>query len=270
MRGSCFPAQIFKEICSQQRSPALSSSLLLFACLLAIMITDIFEKWQPSFQLQRREIVTITAATTAVIAAKTLYSLAQQVHGKRVRFALSVIWRGKKFYGSGDCAVVPYTLPFVGSTREYRRDPQGFVEKWTKKFGPVYKMHIFGRVRVTNRQRHVLDMKIHYFWGSDNDGRFGKPCPRDLLEQWLWFPARHASCKVFRQNGCMADCLTDYNHHLHRNSTFVCWWISTNTLKLLEHVKFCWTIYIETWRITSLVSLNMCAWGNVISVYHSN
>lgn len=24
-------------------------------------------------------------------------------------------------------------------------------------------MHIFGRVRVTNRQRHVLDMKIHYF-----------------------------------------------------------------------------------------------------------
>lgn len=63
----------------------------LFACLLAIMITDIFEKWQPSFQLQRREIVTITAATTAVIAAKTLYSLAQQVHGKRVRFALSVI-----------------------------------------------------------------------------------------------------------------------------------------------------------------------------------
>lgn len=91
MRGSCFPAQIFKEICSLQRSPALSSSLLLFACLLAIMITDIFEKWQPSFQLQRREIVTITAATTAVIAAKTLYSLAQQVHVKRVRFALSVI-----------------------------------------------------------------------------------------------------------------------------------------------------------------------------------
>lgn len=176
----------------------------------------------------------------------------------------------QKFYGSGDCAVVPYTLPFVGSTREYRRDPQGFVEKWTKKFGPVYKMHIFGRVRVTNRQRHVLDMKIHYFWGSDNDGRFGKLCPRDLLEQWLWFPARHASCKVFRQNGCMADCLTDYNHHLHRNSTFVCWWISTNTLKLLEHVKSCWTIYIETWRITSLVSLNMCACGNVISVYHSN
>lgn len=32
--GSCFPAQIFKEICSQQHSPALSSSLL-FVCLLA-------------------------------------------------------------------------------------------------------------------------------------------------------------------------------------------------------------------------------------------
>lgn len=43
------------------------------------MLADIIEKWQPSIQLHRREIVTITAATTAVIAAKAVYSLAKQV-----------------------------------------------------------------------------------------------------------------------------------------------------------------------------------------------
>ncbi|KAI9470410.1 hypothetical protein BDB00DRAFT_252712 [Zychaea mexicana] len=46
----------------------------------------------------------------------------------------------------GDCPSVPYHNPFVGSTLEYRKNPQAFVEKWHKALGPVFRAHIFGRV----------------------------------------------------------------------------------------------------------------------------
>lgn len=43
--------------------------------------------------------------------------------------------------------MVPYTWPFIGSTPEYRKDPQTFVEKWTKELGPVFRAYLFGNVR---------------------------------------------------------------------------------------------------------------------------
>lgn len=42
--------------------------------------------------------------------------------------------------------LVPYVLPFIGSSPEYRKDPKAFLDKWTAKFGPVFRAHIFGRV----------------------------------------------------------------------------------------------------------------------------
>lgn len=44
--------------------------------------------------------------------------------------------------------LVPYTFPIIGSTKEYQADPQAFIEKWTAKLGPVFRVHLFGRVSV--------------------------------------------------------------------------------------------------------------------------
>ncbi|KAI8140540.1 cytochrome P450 [Fennellomyces sp. T-0311] len=45
-----------------------------------------------------------------------------------------------------DCPMVPYTNPVLGSTMEYCKNPQTFVENWTEKLGPVYRVHLFGRL----------------------------------------------------------------------------------------------------------------------------
>ncbi|KAI8144574.1 cytochrome P450 [Fennellomyces sp. T-0311] len=45
-----------------------------------------------------------------------------------------------------DCPVVPYSNPLTGSSAEYRKNPKEFVEKWTQKLGPVYRVHLFGRL----------------------------------------------------------------------------------------------------------------------------
>ncbi|KAI9019971.1 cytochrome P450 [Phycomyces nitens] len=46
---------------------------------------------------------------------------------------------------SKGCPLVPYTLPFVGSTLEYRKDPEAFCKKWHDKLGPVFRAHLFGK-----------------------------------------------------------------------------------------------------------------------------
>lgn len=43
--------------------------------------------------------------------------------------------------------MVPYRLPLKGSTSEYRQNPQAFVEKYAKLYGPVYRAYLFGEVK---------------------------------------------------------------------------------------------------------------------------
>ncbi|KAI9495643.1 cytochrome P450 [Zychaea mexicana] len=63
------------------------------------------------------------------------------------------------FKGPSDgCPTVPYRDPIKGSSAEYRKDPRAFVEKWTKALGPVYRVHLYGRMHTIISGRYVREI----------------------------------------------------------------------------------------------------------------
>ncbi|KAI8147964.1 cytochrome P450 [Fennellomyces sp. T-0311] len=68
----------------------------------------------------------------------------------------------KTFFEAKDtCPVVPYKYPIFGSTKEYTEDPQAFIEKWTAKLGPVYRVHLFGTMNTVVSGRYVREVFLN-------------------------------------------------------------------------------------------------------------
>ncbi|KAI9257383.1 cytochrome P450 [Phascolomyces articulosus] len=57
-----------------------------------------------------------------------------------------------------NCPIVPYHNPLTGSTLEYRQNPQAFVEKYSAAFGPVFRIHIFGRLHTVVSGNYVREV----------------------------------------------------------------------------------------------------------------
>ncbi|KAG2219502.1 hypothetical protein INT45_002819 [Circinella minor] len=70
-------------------------------------------------------------------------------------YALYKQFSKEKDYG---CPTVPYTDSVKGSEEEYRKDPRAFVEKWTEKLGPVYRVHIFGRMHTVVSGKYAREV----------------------------------------------------------------------------------------------------------------
>lgn len=113
-------------------------------------VTKFIESIHLLSQLQRREAAgTIVAATLAVAAAGGIYSFIQKVLNKILHILEKLLLRtALKLEALEDpgCKTVPSSSLLYGSTQEYRKDPQKFVEKWTEEFGPVFRAHLFGEV----------------------------------------------------------------------------------------------------------------------------
>ncbi|KAI8144566.1 cytochrome P450 [Fennellomyces sp. T-0311] len=62
---------------------------------------------------------------------------------------------------SDGCPTVPYRNPLTGSSAEFRRDPRAFVEEWTAKLGPVYRVHLFGRMHTIVSGRYVREVFLN-------------------------------------------------------------------------------------------------------------
>ncbi|KAJ8660769.1 hypothetical protein O0I10_003412 [Lichtheimia ornata] len=54
-----------------------------------------------------------------------------------------------------EAPLVPYTFPMIGSSREYRKDPKAFIEKWSSTLGPMFRAHLFGRVHTVISAEYV-------------------------------------------------------------------------------------------------------------------
>ncbi|KAI8147549.1 cytochrome P450 [Fennellomyces sp. T-0311] len=59
------------------------------------------------------------------------------------------------------CPTVPYTHPMFGSTEEYKKDPAAFVEKWSAELGPVFRVHIFGRLQTVVSGNYVREILLN-------------------------------------------------------------------------------------------------------------
>lgn len=86
--------------------------------------------------LQQRQTTTATVATTSIIAATVLlYSVHRFSRNKR----------------DDSTPCIPYTFPFIGSTLEYLADTEAFAKKYSDLYGPVFKAHLFGKVKRSKR-----------------------------------------------------------------------------------------------------------------------
>ncbi|KAI9268107.1 cytochrome P450, partial [Phascolomyces articulosus] len=64
--------------------------------------------------------------------------------------------------GSSDgCPVVPYRNPLNGSSTEFRQNPREFIQKWTEKLGPVYRVHLFGKLYTVVSGRYVREVFLN-------------------------------------------------------------------------------------------------------------
>ncbi|KAI9495644.1 cytochrome P450 [Zychaea mexicana] len=112
---------------------------------------------------QQQTIGVITAA--AVVTSYSLYKLWNQ--------------------GPNDgCPVVPYTNPLNGSSAEFRKNPREFIQTWTEKLGPVYRVHLFGRLYTVVSGRYVrevfLNNNFDFFTGINR--RFNMPLMAGIPE----------------------------------------------------------------------------------------
>ncbi|ORZ00401.1 hypothetical protein BCR43DRAFT_485148 [Syncephalastrum racemosum] len=57
--------------------------------------------------------------------------------------------------------MVSYKFPIIGSTREYRKDPRAFLEKYEAKYGPVYRAHLFGRICTVVSDQYVREVFLN-------------------------------------------------------------------------------------------------------------
>ncbi|KAJ8660770.1 hypothetical protein O0I10_003413 [Lichtheimia ornata] len=112
-------------------------------------------------------------------------------------YALS---RSRSHSKNKDTPMVPYTFPLIGSSREYRKDPEAFIKKWSSELGDVYKVHLFGRIQTVVSGKHV------YCLQKDFDFQQGMSKTFDI---WLLLDAplggrftldmiRHATIKFTR------------------------------------------------------------------------
>ncbi|KAI9028902.1 cytochrome P450 [Phycomyces nitens] len=62
---------------------------------------------------------------------------------------------------SNGCPRVPHTLPFVGLTSVYRKDPKAFCEKWHAELGPVFRVHLFGNEVTVVSGRYVREVFLN-------------------------------------------------------------------------------------------------------------
>ncbi|KAJ8660802.1 hypothetical protein O0I10_003445 [Lichtheimia ornata] len=86
----------------------------------------------------------IIAGSVAIVSLCAAYSLGSRLRGS-----------------NNGVPLVPYTFPIIGSTREYRDDPQAFIEKWTAKLGPVFRVHLFGRIHTVVSDRYVREVFLN-------------------------------------------------------------------------------------------------------------
>ncbi|KAI7850426.1 cytochrome P450 [Circinella umbellata] len=89
------------------------------------------------------------------------------------------------FKGSRDnCPTVPYRDPFNGSSAEYRKDPSAFVKKWTEEFGPVYRVHLFGRMHTIVSGRYVREvfMNSNFDFHTGIEKRFDMKTMADIRD----------------------------------------------------------------------------------------
>ncbi|KAI7858130.1 hypothetical protein BDC45DRAFT_498928, partial [Circinella umbellata] len=61
-------------------------------------------------------------------------------------YGLYLLLSSNKYLEEDDCPIVPYSNRLTGSNIEYQKDPQGFVEKYTALYGPVFRARVYGRV----------------------------------------------------------------------------------------------------------------------------
>ncbi|KAI9268108.1 cytochrome P450 [Phascolomyces articulosus] len=89
----------------------------------------------------------------------------------------------KLFKGPNDgCPTVPYINPFNGSSAEYRKNPRAFVEKWTEKLGPVYRVHLYGRLQTVVSGRYVREifMNNNFDFNAGIEKRFDMKSMADI------------------------------------------------------------------------------------------
>ncbi|KAI9312898.1 cytochrome P450 [Dichotomocladium elegans] len=75
--------------------------------------------------------------------------------------AVAAFWYATRVEYDPAAPLVPYKYPILGSTKEYRKDPRAFIEKWEKIYGPVYRAHIFGRVHTIVSGHYVREVFLN-------------------------------------------------------------------------------------------------------------
>ncbi|KAG2223854.1 hypothetical protein INT45_012727, partial [Circinella minor] len=104
-------------------------------------LIDLFNEVQNKLS-SRQEVRTGVISAAAIITSYVLY---------------------KQFFAKSkdNCPSVPYSVPVLGSTKEYIDNPQAFVEKWTAELGEVYRIHLFGEMSTIVSGRYVREILLN-------------------------------------------------------------------------------------------------------------
>lgn len=168
----------------------------------------------PSFIRDRRMdsklVIGISASIAAVITASALHRFIQ------IQVLHAYIMQGLEIAHAVFCQraqsdgtpMVSYKFPIIGSTREYRKDPRAFLEKYEAKYGPVYRAHLFGRVRKKTIKVPVAALKFGAKLKIDLHSRLGSICARSVFEQQFQFRKGLQWCKSWFSLISLGSCLT--------------------------------------------------------------
>lgn len=57
--------------------------------------------------------------------------------------------------------IVPYKIPFLGSTLNYYRNTLEFTKKYSEKYGSVFRMHLHGQIVIVVGADHASEVFTH-------------------------------------------------------------------------------------------------------------